>query len=259
MGDGPKESAATKTSWSVGSVDVTSVVNHRSKNLLACPAAVISALGPLAPRRSPAIRTSAPPARLVPLLHCDCSIPRSTSSSPPPSNPPGLCVCVPVSRRPSVFPVAMAPLHDHAPGDAYADGLHRKVSLTGKGADRSSIPEEQVGSADAVLEAMGYAPELSRNRSTLQVAFMSFVLAAIPYGLATTFYYPLVGGGPSNIIWGWVSVSFIILCVAASLGEITSVYPTAGGTAALISVPPRLHQLTANARRLLSDIHAFSA
>ncbi|EKG14416.1 Amino acid/polyamine transporter I [Macrophomina phaseolina MS6] len=123
----------------------------------------------------------------------------------------------------------MAPLHDHAPGDAYADGLHRKVSLTGKGADRSSIPEEQVGSADAVLEAMGYAPELSRNRSTLQVAFMSFVLAAIPYGLATTFYYPLVGGGPSNIIWGWVSVSFIILCVAASLGEITSVYPTAGG------------------------------
>ncbi|KAK7702700.1 hypothetical protein SLS57_011251 [Botryosphaeria dothidea] len=123
----------------------------------------------------------------------------------------------------------MAPLHDSPTGDAYADGLHRKVSLTGKGSDPSSFPEEQVGSADAVLEAMGYAPELSRNRSTMQVAFMSFVLAAIPYGLATTFYYPLVGGGPSNIIWGWVSVSFIILCVAASLGEITSVYPTAGG------------------------------
>ncbi|KAL1627122.1 hypothetical protein SLS56_006545 [Neofusicoccum ribis] len=123
----------------------------------------------------------------------------------------------------------MAPLHDHAAGDAYADGLGRKVSLTGKGADKASIPEDQVGSADALLEAMGYAPEMSRNRSTMQVAFMSFVLAAIPYGLATTFYYPLVGGGPANIIWGWVSVSFIILCVAASLGEITSVYPTAGG------------------------------
>lgn len=85
-------------------------------------------------------------------------------------------------------------------------------------------------SADHLLETLGYTPELSRNRSTFQVAFMSFVLASIPYGLATTLYYPLVGGGPVNIIWGWVAVSAIIVCVAASLGEITSVYPTAGGT-----------------------------
>ncbi|KJZ76398.1 hypothetical protein HIM_04127 [Hirsutella minnesotensis 3608] len=84
-------------------------------------------------------------------------------------------------------------------------------------------------SADQLLENLGYKPELARNRSTLQVAFMSFVLAAIPYGLATTLNYPLVGGGPVNIIWGWVLVSAIIVCVASSLGEITSVYPTAGG------------------------------
>ncbi|KAI6708602.1 hypothetical protein JHW43_008861 [Diplocarpon mali] len=84
-------------------------------------------------------------------------------------------------------------------------------------------------SADDLLEAMGYQSELVRNRSTLQVAFMSFVLASIPYGLATTFFYPLVGGGPTNVVWGWVAVSVIILCVAISLGEITSVYPTAGG------------------------------
>ncbi|KAK7408836.1 hypothetical protein QQX98_009022 [Neonectria punicea] len=84
-------------------------------------------------------------------------------------------------------------------------------------------------SADQLLETMGYKPELARNRSTLQVAFMSFVLAAIPYGLATTLYYPLVGGGPVNVLWGWVGVSIIIVCVASSLGEITSVYPTAGG------------------------------
>lgn len=86
-----------------------------------------------------------------------------------------------------------------------------------------------VVSADQLLESLGYAPEMIRSRSTLQVAFMSFVLAAIPYGLSTTFYYPLAGGGPANIIWGWILVSCIIMCVAASLGEITSVYPTAGG------------------------------
>ncbi|KAI8665471.1 hypothetical protein NCS56_00983200 [Fusarium sp. Ph1] len=83
--------------------------------------------------------------------------------------------------------------------------------------------------ADGLLIDLGYMPELSRNRSTLQVAFMSFVLASIPCGLATTLFYPLNGGGPVNIIWGWVVVSLIIICVALSLGEITSIYPTAGG------------------------------
>jgi amino acid transporter len=82
---------------------------------------------------------------------------------------------------------------------------------------------------DVLLAAMGYKAELVRTRSTWHVAFMSFVLASIPYGLATTLYYPLQGGGPAVVIWGWLLVSLIILCVAASLGEITSVFPTAGG------------------------------
>jgi amino acid transporter len=93
----------------------------------------------------------------------------------------------------------------------------------------AELGESEPVAANGLLEALGYEPELTRNRSTLQVAFMSFVLASIPYGLATTFIYPLIGGGPVNIIWGWLIVSIIILCVALSLGEITSVYPTAGG------------------------------
>ncbi|KAF3384793.1 hypothetical protein F1880_001735 [Penicillium rolfsii] len=84
-------------------------------------------------------------------------------------------------------------------------------------------------SADRTLEDMGYKPELARNRSIWQVTFMCFILSSVPYGLSTTLYYPLVAGGPANIIWGWVVISFLILCVAISLAEITSVYPTAGG------------------------------
>ncbi|GAO18934.1 hypothetical protein UVI_02058820 [Ustilaginoidea virens] len=101
------------------------------------------------------------------------------------------------------------------------------------------------GSADQGPENFGYKPELARNRSTFQVAFMSFVLAAIPYGLATTLVYPLLGGGPVDIIWGWVAVSAIIFCVASSLGEITSVYPTAGGVyyQAFMLAPARWRRL----------------
>ncbi len=111
---------------------------------------------------------------------------------------------------------------------AHADGLTRRATHEKKRHANQEVNGED-NSADDLLEAMGYQSELVRNRSTLQVAFMSFVLASIPYGLATTFFYPLIGGGPSNVLWGWVAVSIIILCVATSLGEITSVYPTAGG------------------------------
>lgn len=100
----------------------------------------------------------------------------------------------------------------------------RKLSL-GKNYSGDSGPND----ADDLLQAMGYKSELVRSRSTFQVAFMSFVLASVPYGLATTLFYPIACAGPVGIIWGWLGVSLIILCVAASLGEITSVYPTSGG------------------------------
>ncbi|KAL8663233.1 MAG: hypothetical protein Q9168_008130 [Polycauliona sp. 1 TL-2023] len=114
------------------------------------------------------------------------------------------------------------PDHDLHRRSLPKDGnLHLGANTLGEDGGRNS--------ADDLLESMGYKSELTRSRSTFQVAFMSFVLASVPYGLATTFYYPLVGGGPANIIWGWLAVSLIIVCVAASLGEITSVYPTSGG------------------------------
>lgn len=89
--------------------------------------------------------------------------------------------------------------------------------------------EAGTATADDLLNVLGYQQELVRNRSTWQVAFMSFVLASVPYGISTTLYYPLSGGGPVSAVWGWVGVCLIILTLAISLGEITSVYPTAGG------------------------------
>ncbi|PPJ60824.1 hypothetical protein CBER1_10813 [Cercospora berteroae] len=130
------------------------------------------------------------------------------------------------------------PYNGYAPG---ADTTYRRAS---KPADAYG-KEDQYGNdvlqdaprrlnsvdsaAEDVLAAMGYTQELVRNRSTLSVAFMSFVLASVPYGLSTTLIYPLTGGGPSTVIWGWCLVCALMMCVAISLGEITSVYPTAGG------------------------------
>jgi amino acid transporter len=91
------------------------------------------------------------------------------------------------------------------------------------------VSKPDAPTADSTLEALGYTAELSRNRSTWQVVFMCFILASVPYGLSTTMSYALIGGGSANMIWGWIVVSLIMMCVGVSLAEITSVYPTAGG------------------------------
>jgi amino acid transporter len=114
-------------------------------------------------------------------------------------------------------------VNQRMPVENYEKG--RKLSLGNKHSHDGNATND----ADDLLHAMGYKSELVRSRSTFQVAFMSFVLASVPYGLATTLYYPIADSGPVGIIWGWLGVSLIVLCVAASLGEITSVYPTSGG------------------------------
>ncbi|KAL1607574.1 hypothetical protein SLS59_002543 [Nothophoma quercina] len=57
----------------------------------------------------------------------------------------------------------------------------------------------------------------------------SFAIMAVPFGLSTTMYITLTDGQSVTILWGWILVSLISLCIAASLAEICAVYPTAGG------------------------------
>lgn len=76
---------------------------------------------------------------------------------------------------------------------------------------------------------MGYKSTLPRSLSMLSVLGMSFAIMAVPFGLSTTMYITLTNGQSVTILWGWVLVSLISLCIAASLAEICAVYPTAGG------------------------------
>lgn len=70
---------------------------------------------------------------------------------------------------------------------------------------------------------------LPKRLSMISVLGLSFAIMAVPYGLSTTMYITLPNGEAVTIIWGWVLVSLISLCIAASLAEICAVYPTAGG------------------------------
>ncbi|GJN82354.1 GABA permease [Purpureocillium lilacinum] len=83
--------------------------------------------------------------------------------------------------------------------------------------------------ADQALATLGYKGELPRNLSMLSILGLSFAIMAVPYGLSTTMYITLTDGQAVSVLWGWVLVSLISVCIAASLAEICAVFPTAGG------------------------------
>ncbi|EHA46912.1 hypothetical protein MCOR27_002017 [Pyricularia oryzae] len=114
------------------------------------------------------------------------------------------------------------------------------ASIASGPAARTGARRSVDANADDALAKMGYKAELPRSLSMLSVLGLSFAIMAVPYGLSTTFYISLANGQSVTIIWGWVLLSLISTAIAASLAEICSVYPTAGGVyywAALLASP----------------------
>ena len=89
----------------------------------------------------------------------------------------------------------------------------------------------QNGSVDDInmLDQLGYKPELSRNRSMATLLFQSLAIAAIPYGEGGPLISAIYGGGPLSIFVGWIVVLILDECVALSLSELASKYPTSAG------------------------------
>lgn len=79
------------------------------------------------------------------------------------------------------------------------------------------------------LTTLGYTEELKRNRSLLTLLLQLLAMTAIPYGEGGALISAIYGGGPLSIFVGWLVVCFFDQCVAVSLAEIASRYPTAAG------------------------------
>lgn len=79
------------------------------------------------------------------------------------------------------------------------------------------------------LAALGYTPELRRNRSLFTLLFQTLAIAAIPYGEGGPLISAIYGGGQLSIFVGWLVVLVLDECVALSLSELASRYPTSAG------------------------------
>jgi amino acid transporter len=80
-----------------------------------------------------------------------------------------------------------------------------------------------------VLHAMGYAQELARRMGGFSNFAISFSIICILAGGITSFPLAMGTGGAFEATIGWTVGGIFALVVAASLGQIGSAYPTAGG------------------------------
>ncbi len=79
------------------------------------------------------------------------------------------------------------------------------------------------------LAELGYKQELNRGWSRFSNFAISFSIISVLAGCFTTFGQALNNGGPVAISIGWPLISLLILCVAFSMSELASAFPTAGG------------------------------
>ncbi len=89
--------------------------------------------------------------------------------------------------------------------------------------------EDQIQQDMKELHKLGYAQQLFREMGGFSNFAISFSIISILTGAMLLFGYGLKFAGPIINTVGWPVVSIFTLCIAASMAEIASSYPTAGG------------------------------
>jgi amino acid transporter len=79
------------------------------------------------------------------------------------------------------------------------------------------------------LHRLGYAQQLFREMGGFSNFAISFSIISILTGAILLFGFGLRFAGPVVNSVGWPVVSVLVLCIAASMAELASAYPTAGG------------------------------
>lgn len=88
--------------------------------------------------------------------------------------------------------------------------------------------QEQLTKDARELKKLGYNQELLRGLGGFSNFAVAFSVVSILTGISQLYGYGLQHGGPSQMFWGWIVVSFFTLIVSLAMAELASAYPTAG-------------------------------
>jgi amino acid transporter len=99
------------------------------------------------------------------------------------------------------------------------------MSENGAPRSREEIIKQDVND----LHRLGYAQELFRTMGGFSNFAISFSIISILTGAVILYDYGLAWAGTAASLIGWPVVTLFVLMIAASMAEIASAYPTAGG------------------------------
>jgi amino acid transporter len=89
--------------------------------------------------------------------------------------------------------------------------------------------EDTIKDDVADLHTLGYAQELFRSMGGFSNFAISFRIISILTGAVILYDYGLAWAGTAAVVLGWPLVTIFVLAIAASMAELASAYPTAGG------------------------------
>ncbi|KMU90340.1 amino acid permease 2 [Coccidioides immitis H538.4] len=91
-------------------------------------------------------------------------------------------------------------------------------------------PMATIGDDDErLLARIGYKQELRREFSKWSTVSYAISILGVLGSVPATFGPPLAAGGPATAVWCWFIGSIMAMCIASSVAELVSAYPTAGG------------------------------
>jgi amino acid transporter len=94
---------------------------------------------------------------------------------------------------------------------------------------QSRSREDVIKQDTADLHKLGYAQELFRSMGGFSNFAISFSIISILTGAVILYDYGLAWAGTAAVLIGWPLITVFVLLIAASMAEIASAYPTAGG------------------------------
>ncbi|CRG86555.1 putative amino-acid permease C15C4,04c [Talaromyces islandicus] len=117
-----------------------------------------------------------------------------------------------------------------------AENSSVEKSIKSKDANAIELPDKRIVQLDelsandrALAEQFGYRPVFKREFGYLSTFSFAFSISGLFATISTTFSYPLVAGGSASVIWCWLISGIGCMCIAASVAELVSAYPTSGG------------------------------
>src|SRR5437762_13926350 len=90
-------------------------------------------------------------------------------------------------------------------------------------------PPDPLADDVRTLHRLGYAQELARCLGGFSNFALSFSIICVLAGGLTSFHVGFCAVGGASVGLGWPLMGLLSLCVAATMGQIASAFPTAGG------------------------------